>query len=70
MMDVGDPAGQRVLDRDHRQISLARAHRVEGVVEGGARERRVVGMDRLAGHVRIGARLALEGDLHAASTGI
>ena len=35
-MDVGDPAGDRVLDRDHRQIGRAVLQRRERVLESGA----------------------------------
>ena len=37
VMDVGDPARHRVLDRDHAEIGLAARHRVERVLEGRAR---------------------------------
>ena len=33
VMDVGDPAGDRVLDRDHRPLGLAVAHRRERLLE-------------------------------------
>jgi hypothetical protein len=35
MMDVGDAAGDRVLDRDHGQIALAARHGRERILEGG-----------------------------------
>ena len=35
MVDVGDPAGQRILDRDHAQIGRP-FYRGEGVLESGA----------------------------------
>jgi hypothetical protein len=38
VMDVGDPAGDGVLDRDHRQIRFALSKRVERILEGGARQ--------------------------------
>jgi hypothetical protein len=36
MVDVGDAAGDRVLDRDHAQIGLARGDRGQRILEGGA----------------------------------
>ncbi len=36
-MDVGDPAGDRVVDRDHRQVGLAALDRREDVLERRAR---------------------------------
>ena len=36
VVDVGDAAGDRVLDRDHAELGLARRDRREGVLEGGA----------------------------------
>ena len=34
VVDVGDAAGDRVLDRDHAELGLARRDRREGVLEG------------------------------------
>ena len=34
MMDVGDAAGDRILDRDHAEIGLARGDRGQRVLEG------------------------------------
>ena len=63
VVDVGDPAGHRVLDRDHAEIGLAARHRVERVLEGRARHRVGVGIGLLAGDVGIRSGLALEHDL-------
>ena len=62
VVDVGDPAGDRILDRDHAERRPALAHRREGVLEAGAGQRRHLGKDAPAGEIGIGARLALEGD--------
>ena len=62
MMDVGDAAGDRVLDRDHAEIGVARAQRRERVLEGGAGHRLGVRIGLADGEVRIRARLALEYD--------
>jgi hypothetical protein len=34
MMDVGDAAGDRILDRDHAEIGFARGDRGQRVLEG------------------------------------
>ena len=63
MMDVGDPAGDRILDRDHAELGACRpaARRTRP-----RRSRRasgsMIGIDVEAGDVRIGARFALVGD--------
>ena len=62
MVNVGDPAGDRVLDRDHREPRRTVADRREGVLERGAGQARHVGEDAAAGQVGIGARRALKGD--------
>ena len=62
MMDVGDPAGDRILDRDHRQARPALAHRGEGVLELVARQGRHLGKDPPAGEVGIGPGGALKRD--------
>jgi peptidoglycan hydrolase-like protein with peptidoglycan-binding domain len=62
VVDIGDPAGDRVLDRDHRQCRLAILDRGEGVFERAARQRRHLRTGAAAGEVRVGSRLALEGD--------
>ena len=62
MMDVGDAAGDRVLDRDHGEVGLAGLDRVEGVLEGRAGQRLHAGKHVAAGGVGIGAGLALEGN--------
>ena len=61
-VQVGDAAGDRVLDRDDGQLGLAGLDGAHGGVEGRARQGRHVGKGRPAGHVGIGAGLALEGD--------
>ena len=62
MMDVGDTARDRVLDRDHGEIGLAGLHRVEGVLEGRTGQRLHRREHVAAGGVGIGAGLALEGN--------
>jgi hypothetical protein len=62
MVDVGDAAGQRILDRDHRQPGIAGADRGEGILEARARQRLQLRKRRPAGEVGIGAGQALEGD--------
>ena len=65
MMDVGDAAGDRILDRDHAEIGLAGAERGEGVLEGRAGHGSASGIGLADGEVRIGAGLALEDDFLA-----
>ena len=62
VMDVGDAAGDRVLDRDHGEARLARLHRLQRVLERRAGDRFEVGKRLAAGEVRVGARLALVDD--------
>ena len=62
VMDVGDPAGDGVVDRDHREVGLAVLDRCEGVLERRARERLPVGVGLLADQVGVGSRLTLVGD--------
>ena len=64
MVDVGDAAGHRILDRDHAEIGLARADRGERVLEGRAGQRLGVGIGFDDGEVGVRARLALECDFH------
>ena len=45
VVDVGDAAGDRILDRDHAEIGLADADRREGVLEGRAGHGLVVRID-------------------------
>ena len=61
-VQVGDAAGDRILDRDDGQLRLAGLDGAHGGVEGRAWQGRHVGKGRPAGHVGIGAGLALEGD--------
>ena len=44
MMDIGNPAGDRILDRDHSEIGLARGDRGQRVLEGRAGQRLGVGI--------------------------
>ena len=62
VVDVGDPSGDRVLDRDHGQRGRALARRGKGGFEGVARQGRHLGTDVAAGKVRVSARHALEGN--------
>ena len=62
MMDVGDAAGDRVLDRQHGERGSALAHRGDHVLEGGARQRRQFRKDLAAGEIGIGTGRALKGD--------
>ena len=62
IVDVGDAAGDRVLDRDHAEVGRAVLQRRERVLEGRAGQRLVVGKIFGAGDVRIGAGFALIGD--------
>jgi hypothetical protein len=62
VMDIGDASGDRVLDRDHRQVRIAVFERLEGVLESRARKRFHGREHVAAGHVGIGAEIALEGD--------
>ena len=63
MMDVGDPAGDRILDRDHAEIDLAAGQRREAILEGRAGHRLVIRIGFAAGEMRIRPRFALEDDL-------
>ena len=62
VVDVGDPAGDRVVDRDHRQVGLAALDRREDVLERRAGQRLQVRVVLAAHLVGVGARLALVGD--------
>ena len=64
VMDVGDPAGDRILDRDHARASPSpprTAAKASSKVAHGSGF--AVGIGLADGEMRIGARLALEGDL-------
>ncbi len=63
MMDVGDAAGDRILDRDHAEIDVAGAERGEAILEGRAGHRLVIRIGFAAGEMRIRPRFALENDL-------
>ena len=62
VMDIGHPAIGRILDRQHGQIGLARADRLDHVLEGAAGQgfHLRAGLD--AGLVAVGAGFALKGD--------
>ena len=62
MMDVGDAAGHRVLDRDHAEVGFPRGDRGQRVLEGRAGQRLGVGIGFGDGDMGIGPRLALECD--------
>ena len=62
VMDVGDAAGDRVLDRDHGEPRFARLHRLQRVLERRAGDGLEVGERLAAGEMRIGAGLALIDD--------
>jgi hypothetical protein len=70
MMDIGDPAGDRILDRDHAEIRLARADRGQRVLEGRAGQRFGVGIGLGDRNVRVCAGLALECDFHVIFLGL
>src|SRR5208282_418543 len=61
-MNVRDPAGDRVLDRDHPEFGRAVLNCREGVLEGRAGERAQVRIIVEASDVRIGPGFALIGD--------
>ena len=58
-MDIGDPSGDRVFDRDHGEFSRAVLHGREGVLEGRARQRVQVRKVLGAGDMRVRPRFAL-----------
>ena len=63
MMDVGDAAGDRILDRDHAEIDVAGNERSEAVLECRAGHRLVIWIGFAAGKMRICARFSLKDDL-------
>ena len=62
VMDIGHPPGHRIVDGDHREIGAPVAHGGEGLLEGGAGQRRHAGLGVAAGEIGIGAGRALKGD--------
>ena len=62
VVHVGDPAGDRVVDRDHGVARLPVAHGRERVLERVAGQRDHLGIGLPAGEMRVGSRHALEGD--------
>ncbi len=69
MMNVGDAAGHRVLDRDHGELGGAGLNRGERILEGGTGKSLHARIGILRRQMRIGARLALEGDFVGARCG-
>src|SRR5262249_51402282 len=64
VMNVGDPAGHRVLDRDHGKFCLAVRHGVDSVLKGRAWHRLKGPIRRIqTGNVGIRPKFALEDDL-------
>ena len=63
MMDVGDASGDRIVDGNHREIDLALLHGGKGVLECPRSDGLVARIGFAAGNMRIGAGLALIGDL-------
>ena len=72
VVDVGDPAGDGVVDRDHRQVGLALVDCGEDVLEGGAGQGLPVRIDLVAGDLGIRPALALEGNhlRHGSASGL
>ncbi len=62
MMDIGDAAVQRVLDRDDSKIGLAFANGVDRIFESGRRHGSDMRQRLARGEIGIGTQLALEGD--------
>jgi hypothetical protein len=62
VVDVGHPPGDRVVDRDHRQVGVPALDRGEDVLERRAGQRLPVGIVLLAHLVGVGPGLALIGD--------
>src|SRR5947207_890446 len=62
MVNIGDATGDRILDRNHRKLRLARGNGGEAVLEGGAGPGLVIGISLAAGDVGVGAGLALKDD--------
>ena len=62
VVNIGDPARDRIFDRYHRQFGRAVVHSLKHVFKTRARQRLHLGIRSSAGHVRIGAGEALEGD--------
>src|SRR5262249_36943042 len=54
--------GQRILDRDHGEVGLARRDGREGILEGRAGRRLVIRIGLVAGDMGIGPKLALKCD--------
>src|SRR6185437_4355145 len=63
MMDVGDTAGDRILDWNHAEIDIAAGERGEAILKGRARDRLVIRIGFAAGKMRVRPRFALENDL-------
>jgi hypothetical protein len=63
VVDIGDAAVERVLDRHDTELGIAVLHRRDGVLEGGAGQRHVIGKQRMGRRMTEGAGLTLERDL-------
>src|SRR5687768_10193080 len=61
MVNVGDAAGDGIVDGYHGELRLAFRDGGEGVLEDAAGERLMVGEGLLAGDVRVGSQFTLEG---------
>ena len=61
-VNVGNPSGNRIFDRDHRQLCPAAAYRLERILEGRCGHRGHVGKISSARQVRIRSGLTLERD--------
>ena len=62
VMDIGDAAGDRILDRDHGKPRLATFNGGKRILEGGAGKRLHLGISIAASEMGIRAGLALIGD--------
>jgi len=60
-VDIRHPAVDRIFDRQHGQLGIALAHRLDRIFEGAAGHRLHAGIGLEAGLVGIGAGLSLEG---------
>ena len=69
MMDVGDAAGDRVLDRDHGEPRSPPSTAASASSKVGQASGSMLGIDVAAGEVGVGAGLALKGDLVPADLG-
>src|SRR5215813_6874122 len=63
MMDIRDPSGDGIFDRNHAEIDVAGHKRGEAILERRAGHRLVIRIGFATGQVRIGAHLSLKNDL-------